>query len=81
MPVSLTRKSLTVCGKSTRISATWRRPCGMIFPSVACSVRNRRHAPSLSHTASTRHTAFTLIGMMDSTVLVEAMVGGVIHPR
>ena len=53
----------------------------MIFPSVACSVRNRRHAPSLSHTASTRHTAFTLIGMMDSTVLVEAMVGGVIHPR
>ncbi len=37
-------------------------------PPVACSVRNRRHASPLSYTACTR------IGLMGSTVPVEAMV-------
>ena len=64
MLVTLTRKPLTVCGKSTRISATWRLPCGTIFPSGACSARSRRHASG------------TRIGLMDSTVLVEAMECG-----
>ena len=55
----------------------WRRPCGTTSSSVACSVRNRRHAPPLSLTASNRHASDTRIGLMDSTVPGEAMVGGV----
>ena len=47
----------------------------------SCSVRNRRHAPSLAYTGVNRHASATRIGLMDSTVPVEAMVGGVIHPR
>lgn len=81
MPVILTRKSSTACGKLARASATWRRPCGTIFPSGACSARSRRHAPPLSHTASTRHASDTRIGLMDSTVQEEALVSGVTHPR
>ena len=45
-------------------------------PSVACSVHNRRHAPPLSLTASNRHASGIRIGLMDSTVPIEALVGG-----
>ena len=34
-----------------------------------------RHPISLSHTLPNHHAAFTRIGLMDSTVPVEAMVG------
>ena len=47
---------------------------------VASSVLNRRHAPPLSHTASNRHASDTRVGLMDSTVPIEAMVSGVPHP-
>ena len=36
---------------------------------------------SLVYAASNRHASDTRIGLMDSTVPVEAMVCGVIHPR
>ena len=46
-------------------------------PSGACSVRNRRPAPPLSYTAATRHASATRIGLMDSTVPIEALVSEV----
>ena len=42
-----------------------------------CKAQMKQNA----HTASNRHASCTRIGLMDSTVPVEAMVGGVTHPR
>ena len=39
------------------------------------SVRNHRHAPPLSYSGLNRHASATRIGLMDSTVPVEAVVG------
>ena len=36
---------------------------------------------SLAYTGVSRHASGTRIGLMDSTVPVVALVGGVIHPR
>ena len=34
-----------------------------------------------AHTSSNRHASGTRIELMDSTVPIEALVSGVIHPR
>ena len=81
MPVTLTRKPLTVCGKSTRTSAMWRTSSATTSPSGACSARSRRHAPPLSYTAPNCHASGTRIGLMDSTMPVEAMVFEMTYPR
>ena len=47
----------------------------------ASSVSNRRHAPSLAYTGVNRHASDTRIGLMDSTVPIEALVNGVPYPR
>ena len=43
-------------------------------PYGGCSARNRRHAPSMSYTGVNRHASDTRIGLMDSTVPIEALV-------
>jgi hypothetical protein len=69
-PTATDREPLTGFGarSGTSLSTT--------SPSVACSVRNFRHAPPCPYTASNRHASDIRIGLMDSMAPMEAMVGG-----
>ena len=88
-PTATEREPLTGFGARSGTSSCYRygSPDGLgrdagTNPSPPC--RNRRRPPqnrgrppsrsSLSHTASTRHASDTRIGLMDSTVPVEALV-------
>ena len=67
----------TALPKSTPTSTRPKPSSPTTSPSVASSVRDPLSRTSLSHAASNRHASDTLIGLMDSTVPVEAMVSGV----
>lgn len=56
-------------------SARLNPPSATTSPSVTCSVRNRRHTPPCLTPPPTRHASGTRIGLMDSAVPVEAMIG------
>ena len=68
-PTATDREPLTGFGarSGTSLSTT--------SPSVACSVRKHRHTPPCLTPPPTRHASGTRIGLMDSAVPVEAMIG------
>ncbi|MBQ4441856.1 MAG: hypothetical protein II899_07130 [Bacteroidales bacterium] len=68
-PTATDREPLTGVGArpGTSLSTT--------SPSGACFVRKHRHTPPCLTPPPTRHASGTRIGLMDSAVPVEAMIG------